>query len=357
MAGYDTILFNISTFIAGLFLLEYGADAFVDHTAVLSARLGMPQVLIALITAGAEWEELAVIVASLIQHRPSLALGNVIGSAISNILGAFSIGLLFQAGLTTFDRSSKIYTAFLFMVTTVVSALALFQVLGKIAGGILIGSFVVYLGLVCWSIYRGVLAAPEESDSDSDSESNNDEDTAAGSATIGPPREYISSEADESSPLLPLASKPPHSLWYHVVKLLVGFLALSLSGYILSHTSATLASAFGLSDTVFGVTLLSLATTLPEKFIAVMSGSRGQNGILVANTVGSNIFLLTLCLGTVLLSAEKLEGIRPVELAWTWASSLMLGVVVLLGSRRWMGVVLFLAYVAFLVLEFSFYRK
>jgi Ca2+/Na+ antiporter len=354
MANFDTIFYNISSFIAGLFLLEYGADAFVNHTAILSTRLRIPSVLIALLTAGAEWEELAVVIAALVQHRPSLALGNVIGSTISNILGAFSIGVLFQAGVTTFDRSSKIYTGILFVVTTVVCALGLFRLWGKVVGGLLIASFVIYVGFVCWSIYRGVLAAPEDSDSDSDSDADSEHNGEA----IGPPAavSVAAEESDESSPLLPGTIKPNHSIPYHIAKLFIGFLALSLSGYILSHSSSTLASAFGLSESVFGATLLSLATTLPEKFVAVMSGSRGQSGILVANTVGSNIFLLTLCLGIVLLGAEKPEDLRVVEVVWTWASSLALAALVLLGSRRWMGAGMLLAYIAFLALEFTLYR-
>jgi Ca2+/Na+ antiporter len=53
----DSILFNASAFIAGLFLLEFGADRFIDHTAIVASRLGVSQTLIALLTAGAEWEE------------------------------------------------------------------------------------------------------------------------------------------------------------------------------------------------------------------------------------------------------------------------------------------------------------
>jgi Ca2+/Na+ antiporter len=359
LVNFDTVLYNISAFIAGLFLLAYGADAFIDHTAILSARLGIPSVLIALLSAGAEWEELAVVIAALIQHRPSLALGNVIGSSISNILGAFSIGLLVQAGVTTFDRSSKIYTGILFVVTTVVCALGLFRLLGKVAGGILIGSFVIYIGLICWSIYRGlyrgVLATPENSDSGSEIDTDSDHD---GEASVQDSAVSVNAEElDESSPLLPGLNMPQRSIFYHVAKLFVGFLALSLSGYILSHSSSTLASAFGLSETVFGATLLSIATTLPEKFVAVMSGSRGESGIFVANTVGSNIFLLTLCLGIVLLGATEAVDLRVVEITWTWASSLVLVVVVLFGSRRWMGAGMLIAYIVFLVLEFTLFRN
>ena len=54
---YDNVFFNVAAFIGGLFVLEYGADTFVDHTAKVASRLGVSPTLVALITAGAEWEE------------------------------------------------------------------------------------------------------------------------------------------------------------------------------------------------------------------------------------------------------------------------------------------------------------
>jgi len=55
--GWDIIAFNCSAFIAGLFLLEFGADVFIDNTAIVARRLGISETLVALLTAGAEWEE------------------------------------------------------------------------------------------------------------------------------------------------------------------------------------------------------------------------------------------------------------------------------------------------------------
>ena len=357
----ENALYAASCFLAALFLLTRGADLFIEHTAALSTRLHIPSVLIALLTAGAEWEELAVITFALIQHKPALALGNAVGSAISNILGAFSIGILFQTGTTQFDHSSKIYTAILVVVTTAVSVLAWAGwPASKVLGGLLIGAFCIYVALVCWSIYRRVLAAPEDVDDD-DGDSDEDEEdevTPTGAVTAEPApngRAIGPNAADETAPLLSTATRTTHkprpSILHHVFKLLLGFLGLSISGYILSRSSTILASSLGISDTVFGATLLSIATTLPEKFVAVLSGARGQSGILIANTVGSNIFLLTLCLGVVLLGAQGVDRVRWVELGWLWGSAVALGGVVVVGSRRWMGVVLLVAYVVFLVLE------
>lgn len=57
MVDFDNVFFNVAAFIGGLFVLEYGADTFIDHTAKVASRLGISPTLIALITAGAEWEE------------------------------------------------------------------------------------------------------------------------------------------------------------------------------------------------------------------------------------------------------------------------------------------------------------
>lgn len=57
MVNVDAVAYNIAVFITALFLLEFGADIFVDHTTVVAHRTGIPQTIVALITAGGEWEE------------------------------------------------------------------------------------------------------------------------------------------------------------------------------------------------------------------------------------------------------------------------------------------------------------
>ena len=304
------------------------------------------------VSSGLTFEQLAVVIAAILQHKPSIALGNVIGSSISNILGAFSLGLLFYPDPIAFNRSAKIYTSILFLVTTVFAITILTHQLGRVAGIICIVSFVVYTLSVVYGIYRGVLDVPE------DEESEGDESEGAGF-------EEASVIISETSALLPdgtkVNQKPELALAWHVFQVVLGFIALSLSGYVLSHTASSLASAMNLSNTVIGITILSFATTLPEKFLALLSGMRGHAGIVVAATAGSNLFLLTLCLGVILvvgMEDEKLEaGVVSFEIWSAWASSVALMAIVYVGGRRWMGVVLLIVYIAFIVLEFTVYRR
>jgi hypothetical protein len=60
--NWDDVCYDTGAFIAGLFLLEYGADLFIDHTVIVARRLGVSQTLVALLTAGAEWEEVRTLI-------------------------------------------------------------------------------------------------------------------------------------------------------------------------------------------------------------------------------------------------------------------------------------------------------
>lgn len=376
---WDSICFNGAAFIAGVFVLDYGADKFIDHTVIVGRRLGISPTLIALLTAGAEYEEvralhplncgsfltmffqLAVVVAAIAQNRSPMALGNIMGSTVSNILGAFSLGLLIQPNGMALDGSAKMYSILQFLVTTLFVLLAYFHLLNKATGGILIAIFAIYMISVGIAIFRGVAEAPALSDSESDDElDSDDEPTRSRSPDL------------ETSPLLRDAnasqqSTPPafknktraSPLSRHIVQLVLGLLALSLSGYLLAHSAGAIADLLDLSGTVFGLTIIAFATTLPEKFISVMSGSRGQGGIVVATTAGSNIFLLTLCVGVVAVAGVPID--QPDQAIWfdllmVWLSSLGF-LAALFRPNRLAGVVLLAGYVAFLVLEFTVFRR
>lgn len=298
------------------------------------------------------------VISALAQGRPSLAVGNIVGAAISNILGAFSLGLLFRQTQTPaeFDRSSRIYSALLLVVTTFVAPITYFQHRDTwfAFGVLLIAAFVLYLISIGWAISRGTLSAPEDSDDDTSDESD------AESVSHGP---HESRETDAlirptGSPS-PRSSQPRarrHSLRYHVSYLIFGFLAICLSGYVLSQAATNIIDASGASEVLFGVVILAIATTLPEKFVAVLSGHRGRVGILTANTVGSNIFLLSLCMGIIFVDTSgdfNSGSVNLFELAVLWGSTLIFTLTVWIGGRfdRWVGALMLVAYVAFIVLE------
>lgn len=335
MADGEDTLFHVAAFMCGLFVLERGADKFVDSSAIVSSHLGVSPTLIGLLTCGAEWEELVVIVVALGQQQNSLAMGNLMGSSIANILGSFSLGLLFARADMAFDRSSQIYTAISVGVTSAF-LLILYVVppgLQQVAGFGLVVAFVAYVISVTSLIYKGALVAPE---ADDDSDSDSGADSGQGMSRLRMQRSSTSGVAGK-----------------HVRQLLLGLLMLVMSGYVIARSASAIGDQVGLSSSATGMTILSLATTLPEKLVAVVAGSRYQPEILVSNTVGSNMFLMTLCGGVVFLWAgnEAVRDLRVAEAAMMWVSAGALLLVVVTGTKRWMGPAFMAAYVLFLVLE------
>lgn len=298
------------------------------------------------------------VLAAILQHRSPLALGNVTGSTISNILGAFSLGLLFHPQGLEFDRSAKIYSALSFVLTTLFVVLAFFNQLNQIVGGVLIAIFAFYIVSIIYTIYKGVISPPELSDSDSDGESSDSDDGEVNHGPVSETSPLIESEHAPSS--TDKGSRRSRSLTYHIFQLIFGFISLSLSGYILSHSAVTIADSLHLSGTVFGLTVVSFATTLPEKLVAILSGSRGHGCIMAATTAGSNIFLLTLCVGVIAVAGDQIQeadNFVSFELVAVWLSSLLFCAVIFLGLGRSAGVVLLVAYLVFLCLEFTVYRR
>jgi len=362
MAALVEIILLVVIFLVSLAVLVWGADGFVDNTAIIARRTGVSPLLIGLLTAGAEWEELFVVVSAITQRNPDLAIGNIIGSCISNILGAFSLGLLFNRSTLEFDRSAKLYSAILLVVTALASLMIESSTtvgMRRVMGMFLLAGFGIYLLSIGLGIQQGLLVAPEDSD-DSDSDTAVEEEAT----TAMPPRGF-----HEHSPLLrrigtdEQASDVPNdskSLGRHILLLALGFLAILISSPVLAYTAKRLASLSAMSDTLFGVAILSIATTIPEKVIALFSGFRGQGAILTANTVGSNVFLLTLCLGILWISAPQDRQVILLHELWFLLGSsaaLALGVWTKGGVAKAAGALMLSVYIVFIVLEFTVIRK
>ncbi|PKS09911.1 hypothetical protein jhhlp_004534 [Lomentospora prolificans] len=353
MAQADVIAYNVATFLAALFLLEFGADKFIDHTAIVARHTGVSETIIGLVTAGGEWEELAVVVASLTRGRSSLALGNIVGSAISNILGAFSLGLLFYptGEPLHFDRSSRIYSLFLLVVTTFAVPLAYLpnHTIWLACGIVLVVLFGAYLLGAGIAIGKGILTAPEDSDddsADSGSDTSSEVEVLAGQSGSQTDRERRSrhhGRPSETSALLEGESRLRRRLfrlWYHILYLLLGFLAICLSGYILSQAATNITDQIAISDMLFGVVILSIATTLPEKFVAILSGRRR-----------------TLMLGT--KGSLDRGGAAIAELVVLLVSTLAVTLTTWFAGRfhRWIGGLMLAGYAAFILFEFAIIRR
>jgi Ca2+/H+ antiporter len=247
----------------------------------------------------------------------------------------------------------------------------------QIIGGALIAVFVAYVGITARAIYRGALDAPEDSDADSDSDSagsDADSDDDRSEHSFVPPGLAAAASGSAVNPTTPLLARvrarPRVSIFSHIARLLFSLLLLCLSSFIVSRAVSQLGDLLRLGDTLAGLTLLSLATTLPEALLGLVAGKLGRIDVLAAAAAGANIFLLGGCLGVVLVfpspaypseSAGELAAMRGGHvsagavhardlLALLIASGLLMAIVHTRASRAF-GAVLFASYAAYLVCE------
>jgi Ca2+/Na+ antiporter len=173
---------------------------------------------------------------------------------------------------------------------------------------------------------------------------------------VSPPRTQLITERE---PLIdPHQPRQRKSTALHILMLILSAAALSLSGVLLAATTSTLADLIHISQSTAGLTILSIATTLPEKLVAYKAGRKAQAGVLIANTVGSNVFLLTLVLGVLWVSLGELPLPNPTggDGSWVWldllvvlASSIVPWAVVWTNKfRKAVGVAMIIGYIAYI---------
>lgn len=286
----------------GVPLLLYGGEVLVRGSVTLASRLGVSPLVIGLtvVAFGTSSPELAFNVVAASSGNDELSFGNIIGSNIANIGLVLAVAAMIRPMKvhgTVVRREMPVMLA-----VTVLAAMLLALPWGggvfvKGAGlsrpdaVVLLVVFAAFLVMNLWSA-RHQRRAP----------------------TPGEDYEEVS-DADVERPM-----------WRAVVFVLLG-LALLVGGGRLSELGAVgVATALGLSKTVIGLTVVAVATSLPELVTSVVAARRGQSDIAVGNVVGSNVFNLTLVLGTT-------AAVRPMELPAFGVVSLL--VMLLLSALVW----------------------
>ena len=309
------VVLAVAAVIAGLYFLEAAAERFVDAIGGLSRRLRASEGAVGLLTAGGEWEELVVVVFAIISGHPGLAVGNVIGSCLANLIGSMPLGLLAKRPLAP-DRSARVYGVFLIAVTILVILLSLSGRVTPLGGGVLVLAFAAYVLSVLFIIWRGWLKTP--------------------------PTEAASLAAAPERPSLVL-----------LVSLGISLAIICGAAEAVVLGASHIARVVGLSEYAIGATIVAIGTTLPDKAISLVAGRAGQGGVVTSNALGSNIFLLTLVLGVAALaSAPGLQVptvVRQVDLPLLLAVSAIVALLLRRSRLHWrVGLALLAAYGAYL---------
>ncbi|MCH8071569.1 MAG: calcium/sodium antiporter [Proteobacteria bacterium] len=255
------MLGNAFEVIVGLLLLVWGADRFVHGAAATARNLGIPPLLIGLtiVAVATSAPEILVSIVASLRGEPDLAIGNAIGSNIANIgmvLGVVAILRPIELKSATLWREMPALLA----VTLLTVALFLDSFLSRVDGLVLLTGLIIVMFWLTRLGFRSSSSDPLQAEFD--------------------------------------AEIPRHmSMRVAIFWLLVGIATLLVGAELMVDGAIDIAKALGVSEVVIGVTLVALATSLPELAVSAVSAFRGEYGLAIGNIVGSNIFNLLAVIG------------------------------------------------------------
>ena len=250
--------------VIGFVLLVWGADKFVEGASALARKMGVSPLLVGLtiVAFGTSMPELAVSVTAALRGANEIAVGNVVGSNMFNLLvvaglSAVICPLVMDKMLLRRDWPLSIFAAVLLLV-----AIAPDHVIARWEGAVLLVIFAVILS-------RQIKAAL-----------NDRAQLAAAEAEA----------AEEAAEM----TKSPVMIWVNIV---LGLACIVLGGQLAVNGATGIARMFGLSETLIGLTIVAIGTSLPELVTSIVAARKGQNEIAMGNVIGSNLFNILFILG------------------------------------------------------------
>jgi len=316
----------VFSLLLGFVLLVVGAEGFVRGAAKLAAVIGLSPLVIGLtvVSYGTSAPELAVSLQASLQGQADIALGNVIGSNIFNILMILGIAALIVP-LTVAQQLIRLDVPIMIGVTALMLMFAVDGNLGRFDGIVLLVGSVVYTAFL-------VLQSRKESDAEVQAE-------------------YAKEYARTGKQTWQLAAN-------NSAILLVGLTILVVGAHLLVTGATSIAESFGISQLIIGLTIVAIGTSSPELATSLVACYRGERDIAVGNVVGSNIFNILTILGV----TATFTGVPVSNAAIRFDIPVMLAVAVAslpifyTGNRisRWEGMLFisyYVAYTAYLALN------
>ena len=310
------MLLDIVFILLGLALLVKGGDYLVDGSVAIAKRAKLSEMVIGLTVVGfgTSMPELLVSAQSAWMGNSGIAIGNVVGSNISNIaliLGVTSIVQVIPAQKITL----KIDLPFMLLSFALFVAIAMTGSIGRVAGVIAV---IILFSFVAYQVRKSRKAE----------------------AALAKENPDAQNEAE------------PMALWKAILLVIVSFLAMVFGANILVEGASNIARLLGVTDRIIGLTIVAVGTSLPELFSSVMAAIKGKTDMAIGNIIGSGTFNI-LCVIGVSSIITPIMGTN-IGFAFDYALMVILGVLLWLFLRskyileRWEGILLTTIYVAYL---------
>jgi len=318
---------TIIYFISGLILLIVGANLLIRGSTQIASFFGIPPLIVGLtiVAFGTSAPEVAVSAKAALSGATDLAVGNVVGSNIFNVLFILGISALISP-LVVHYQIIRQEIPILIGLNALLFALLLDQKLGMHESILLIGLLITY------TIFLIIQSKKEPSQT----------------------QDSYAKEFDMQDKV-----KPRPNIWINLLFVLIGLFLLVLGSDWFVSAAIFIAKIIGVSDAVIGLTIVAAGTSMPEVATSVIASLKGERDIAVGNVVGSNIFNIIGCLGiTGILAASEIlvpPSVVHFDLWVMFAVSLACIPIFVSGREiaRWEGclfILYYIVYVTYLIL-------
>ncbi|MEE1336620.1 calcium/sodium antiporter [Methanobrevibacter sp.] len=250
-----SIIIQVVLLLVGFVFLIKGSDFFVDGASSIASLLKIPTIIVGLtiVAFGTSAPEAAVSITSSLTGNNAMAVSNVIGSNLFNILMVIGIAAL----LSELVMEKKVLEKDLPFLVGITVLWAIFIIIGwditNIEGIILLIIMIAYIAYLVYDTKK------------------------SGGATE--------------------VEKPKYSLPYSIIFILVGLAGIIIGGDLVVDSASAIAIAFGMSETLIGLTIVAIGTSLPELVTSLTALKKGENQMVIGNVIGSNIFNILFVLG------------------------------------------------------------
>lgn len=254
--------------VAGLVMLFVGGEMLVRGSVVISKRLGISAILIGVVVVGfgTSTPELLVSVKASLAGQPDIALGNVVGSNIANVLLILGIAALITPIICK-DKAIQRDSIAVVAASMALLGLSYFEIISQIVGALMLGSLIAYI------VYSYKV------------EKNQKLVTSAG----GMGETAHEHEADEFASNMGLGTSIAMSI--------AGIAILVFGADFLVQGASNVARSYNISEAVIGLSLVAVGTSLPELATAISAAIKKNSDMIIGNILGSNLFNIMLILG------------------------------------------------------------
>lgn len=314
LSYYNAIILSLSAIFLGVIMLIKGGAWAVDAAVYTARRYDISPMVVGftIIAFGTSLPELIVSVFANLQGSPGIAIGNVLGSNIANILLVLGFTALFTPLIAAFSKALQRDLALMFLSTVLLAAVLHFGEVSRIMGLVMI------LILAAYVFLQYKTTKPEEFD--------------------GEELEDIAFDSDKMA----------------YAALFLGLIVIAIGAEFLVRGAKISAGLIGVPESVIALSLIAFGTSLPELSTSVIAARKGQTGMVIGNIVGSNVFNILMIIGATSLILPIEQGSYASQLATfdVWVtlavSFILIGVLFVFGRvSKVMGIIFSLCYVAY----------